>query len=171
MQAAPYNIIVVSMIPDLTPAAGSPWPLLPPGVHSASLDEVSIRLATNPWRRTLFDGLVDASSRLRNAGCPTIYLDGSYISGKPKPGDFDACWDPTGVDPTKLDPVFLDFSNGRASQKAAFRGEFFPSSMTCTDVGRTFVEFFQQDRFTGNQKGIISISLQTDLLLTEKVQP
>lgn len=159
------------MIPDLIPAAGSPWPLLPPGVHPASLDEVSVRFATNPWRRSLFDGLVDASNLLRNAGCPTIYLDGSYISGKPKPGDFDACWDPTGVDPTKLDPVFLDFTNGRASQKAAFKGEFFPSSMTCADVGRTFVEFFQQDRFTGNQKGIISILLQTDPLLTGKVQP
>lgn len=100
-----------------------------------------------------------------------VYLDGSYVSGKPKPADFDACWDPSGVDSSRLDPVFLQFANGRAAQKAAFNGEFFPSSMMCVDVGRAFVEFFQQDRFTGKQKGIISISLSADPLLSREVQP
>lgn len=140
-------------------------------MHQASLDEVAAAFATNPWRRDLFDGLVDASGRLLRAGCPKVYLDGSYVSGKPKPGDFDACWDPTGVDPTRLDPVFLDFENSRAAQKAEFKGEFFPSSMTCMDVGQTFLEFFQRDRFTGRQKGIISILLLADPLLSGKVQP
>ncbi len=166
-----YNTIVVTMIPDLVPLPGSPWPVLPPGIHQATLSEVAAAFATNPRRRELFDGLVDASNRLLEAGCPTVYLDGSYVSGKPKPGDFDACWDPSGVDPAKLDPVFLQFANGRAAQKAAFKGEFFPSSMMCADVGRAFVEFFQQDRFTGKQKGIISRPLSADPLLSRKVQP
>lgn len=159
------------MIPTLVPLPGSPWPVLPPGVHQASLDEVAVAFATNPWRRGLFDSLINAAARLRFAGCPTVYLDGSYVTGKPRPGDFDACWDPTGVDPAKLDPVFLQFGNGRAAQKAAFKGEFFPSSMICTDVGQAFVDFFQLDRFTGKQKGIISISLSADPLLSGKVQP
>jgi len=165
-----YNIIVVTMIPHLIHVTGSPWPLLPPGIHQANLGEVATAFATNPWRRDLFDGLVDASKRLLRAGCLKIYLDGSYVSGKPKPRDFDACWDPAGVDPSKLDPVFLEFGNGRAAQKAAFKGEFFPSSMLCTDVGQAFVEFFQQDRFSGEQKGIISIPLPDDPLLSGKVQ-
>jgi len=122
-----YNIIVVNMIPSLVILAGSPWPVLPPGIHQASLGDVAATFAINAWRRSLFNGLVDASGRLRLAGCPTIYLDGSYVSGKPTPGDFDACWDPSGVDPGKLDPVFLQFENERQAQKAAFRGEFFPS--------------------------------------------
>lgn len=159
------------MIPTLVPLLGSPWPVLPPGVHQASLNEVAIAFATNPWRRSLFAGLINAAARLRLAGCPTVYLDGSYVTGKPRPGDFDACWDPTGVDPAKLDPVFRQFGNGRAAQKAAFKGEFFPSSMICTDVGQAFVDFFQLDRFTGKQKGIISISLSADPLLLGKVQP
>lgn len=119
----------------------------------------------------MFGGLADAAGRLLIAGCPQIYLDGSYVSGKPNPGDYDACWDPTGVDPARLDPVFLQFQDGRAAQKATFKGEFFPSSMMCTDVGETFVEFFQQDRFTGEKKGIVAILLSTDPLLTGKVQP
>lgn len=165
-----YNITVVSMLPALIPLPGAPWSVLPPGAHEASLEAVAAAFATNTWRRHLFDGLVLASGKLHQAGCQTVYLDGSYVTGKPMPGDFDACWDPTGVDPTKLDPVFLQFANGRAAQKAAFKGEFFPSSMMCMDVGRAFVDFFQMDRFTGKQKGIISVSLSGDPLLSGKVQ-
>ncbi len=159
------------MIPQLIAMEGSPWAVLPPGVHQADLDDVETAFATNAWRRELFDGLVDAAGRLRSARCSTIYLDGSYVTGKPRPGDFDACWDPAGVDGGKLDPVFLDFRNGRAAQKAAFKGEFFPSSMMSADVGRAFVEFFQLDRFTGKKKGLISISLSADPVLLRKVQP
>ena len=166
-----YNNIVVSMIPTLVPLLGSPWAVLPLGIHPAELMEVMSAFATNAWRRELFDGLVDASAKLRLAGCQIIYLDGSYVTSKPRPKDFDACWDPNGVDHTKLDPVFRQFANGRAAQKVAFKGEFFPSSMNCANVGQTFVEFFQQDRFTGKQKGIISISLFSDPLLSRKVQP
>ena len=157
------------MIPQLIPLEGAPWTVLPPGVHHASLDDVEAAFATNAWRRDLFDGLVHAAGRLRSAGCPTIYVDGSYVTGKPRPRDFDVCWDPVGVDHSKLDPVFLDFKNSRAAQKAAFKGEFFPSSMMCADVSQTFLEFFQLDRFTGKKKGIISISLSPDPLLLRKV--
>lgn len=159
------------MIPALVPLHGSPWTVLPPGAHAASLENVAAVFATNTWRRTLFEGLLLASGKLRLAGCTAIYLDGSYVTGKPIPRDFDACWDPSGVDGTKLDPVFLDFRNGRAAQKAAFKGEFFPSSMLCTDVGQSFVDFFQIDRFTGQQKGIISIALSADSLLLAQAQP
>jgi len=132
---------------------------------------VATAFATNPWRRELFGGLVLASGKLRLAGCPAIYLDGSYVTSKPRPGDYDACWDPDGVDPTKLDPVFLEFANGRAAQKAAFKGEFFPSTMICADVGQAFVNFFQFDRFTGKQKGILCIPLSADPLLSGEMQP
>ena len=159
------------MIPALVPLNDSPWAVLPPGIHQADLYEVAAAFATNAWRRELFSGLVDACGRLRAAGCLTVFLDGSYVTGKPRPEDFDACWDPAGVDPVNLDPVFLQFGNGRAAQKAAFKGEFFPSSMTCADVNRAFVDFFQMDRFTGQQKGIISIPLSADPLLSRKVQP
>jgi hypothetical protein len=135
------------------------------------LGEVKRIYATNGRRRLLFDGLLKAASRLHAAGCGTLFLDGGYVSGKPQPRDFDACWDPNGVERSKLDPVFLDFNNGRAAQKAAFMGEFFPSTMTCIDVGQSFMEFFQTDRFTGLEKGILSISLSGDPLILGMVQP
>jgi hypothetical protein len=159
------------VIPELVTLPGSPWAVLPPSVHQATLTEVATTFAINARRRELFGGLVRAAERLRIAGCATVYLDGSYVTGKPTPGDFDACWDPTGVDDKKLDPVFRNFKHGRAAQKAAFGGEFFPSSMTCADVGQAFVDLFQMDRFTGQRKGILSISLLADPVLTGKAQP
>lgn len=150
------------MIPDLVPLAGSPWPILPPGQHMTNLVEVEQYCATNARRRELFEGLVSAATNLRTAGCPLIYLDGSFVTGKPWPRDYDACWDPAGVDHRLLDPVFSMFDDGRSAQKAAFGGEFFPSSATETVSKLTFVEFFQVDRFTGHAKGILTIPLVYD---------
>jgi hypothetical protein len=137
---------------------GSLWKVLPPGVHDATLEEVRGFFATDRRRKALFKGLSRACKSLKSAGCSIFFLDGSYITDKPIPGDFDCCWDPTNVDPNKLDPVFLNFQNGRANQKAKYGGEFFPSSAKA-DGSHTYVEYFQIDKETGMKKGIICIHL------------
>ena len=104
-------------------------------------------------------GFKAAADELSRAGCQTIYLDGSFVSDKKDPRDFDACWELVGVDPQSLDPVLLDFSNGRAAQKAKYLGELFPASFAAERQGITFLEFFQTDKATGNQKGIIGLDL------------
>lgn len=145
------------MIPKLV-SIGSTWKVLPPGIHEATLDDVAHSFATNEKRKMLYDGLVRGCQALKVAGCSIVYLDGSYITEKPSPGDFDMCWDPTGVDPAKLDPVLLDFSDMRKNQKMKYSGEFFPSSAKA-DGSRIFIDFFQTDRESGNKKGIIRIQL------------
>jgi len=134
------------------------WNVLPPGVHPATLEEIEHRFVTNEKRRTLFSGFCKAVDALRRAGCTAIYLDGSFVCDKPEPGDFDACWDPTGVDSAKLDPVLLDFSDRRKRQKEKFGGELFPSGAKADGVS-TFVAFFQADKFSGGAKGIIQVQL------------
>ena len=52
-------------------------------------------------------GLKAAMVSLKDAGCKTVYVDGSFVTGKERPGDFDACWEEEGVDPIVLDPVLL----------------------------------------------------------------
>jgi hypothetical protein len=158
------------MIPSLVTIPGSPWDLLPPGVYAATLSEIENVFAYNTLRRTMFSGLIDACASLAGAGCRMVLLDGSYVSSKALPGDYDACWEPDGVDFGKLDPVFAEFRNGRASQKAKFKGEFFPSTLIAADIGRVFVEFFQVDRFTGNRKGILSISIDTDEVVVRRAK-
>jgi hypothetical protein len=132
------------------------WNVLPPGVHNAALEEIEQRFVTNEKRKTLFEGFRKAVEILRAAGCKAIFLDGSFVTDKPEPGDFDMCWDPTGVDPGKLDPVFLDFSNRRKLQKDKFGGEFFPSGAKA-DATAMFLEFFQKDKYSGRAKGIIKV--------------
>lgn len=64
-----------------------------------------------------------------------------------------------------MDPVFFDFRNNQAFQKARFGGEFFPSSSRVKEVGQTFLEFFQIDKFSGKQKGIIVVGFINDPIL------
>lgn len=97
---------------------------------------------------------------LRDAGCRRAYIDGSFVTAKERPGDFDGCWEAAGVDPDLLDPVLLTFSNARAEQKARFGGELFPAEASADPHGTRFLEFFQQDKFTGELKGIVSIDLR-----------
>ena len=132
---------------------------LPPGIHSATWDEIVERYATNERREQLLDGLRDAIRSLRAAGCSRVYLDGSFIAEKELPGDFDACWEMDGVDPEMLDPVLLDFTDLRAAQKARFGGELFPAEVAAESGGIPFIEFFQRDRVTRLPKGIIGINL------------
>jgi hypothetical protein len=107
----------------------------------------------------LLAGLEEAIGLLRAAGCRRIFLDGSFVTAKELPNDFDACWDVEGVDADALDPVFFEFSGGRAAQKARFGGEFFPAQVPEGATGKTFLDFFQTDRETGEAKGIVELSL------------
>lgn len=153
-----HNTIVVFMIPDLIDINGAPWRVLPPGVHWATLAEVETVFAQNPYRRKLFAGLQRAALALKIAGCKYLFLDGSYVTGKPKPGDFDGCWSPEGVNPSLLDPVLLDFSNSRRNQKIKFFGELFPFTAEAAP-GQIFFDFFQVEKHSGGQKGIVAIDL------------
>jgi hypothetical protein len=125
---------------------------LPPGIHSATWDEIVERFATTERRKQLLDGL-------RAAGCARVYLDGSFVTDNQAPGDFDACWEVSGVDAGALDPVLLDFSNRRAAQKARFGGELFPAQAAAGPAGTVFLDYFQRDRNTGEPKGILAIEL------------
>jgi hypothetical protein len=86
------------------------------------------------------------------------YIDGSFVTAKEIPGDFDGCWEATGVDPDRLDPVPLQFADRRAAQKARFRGELFPAEEGADPDGTSFLDFFQMDR-DGNPKGIVAVDL------------
>ena len=133
--------------------------LLPPGIHQGSCDEFKQEFGSTPHRRKLLSGLETAARNLKSAGCKRIFVNGSFITSKEQPNDYDALWDIDGVDPEKLDPVFFDFSKRRAAQKNKYFGEFFPAQMIETGTGRLFLDFFQIDKETGVLKGIVEINL------------
>ena len=143
------------MIPELVDI-GAPWKVLPTGLHSANLTDIEGRFAFNPCRVSLFHGFRMGVESLIKAGCHQVYLDGSFVTEKENPDDFDACWDPLGVDENELDPVLLIFDNRRQEQKAKYGGEFFPTTARA-DGSSYFLDLFQVDKHTGNAKGVISI--------------
>lgn len=132
---------------------------LPPGIHWTTWDEVEARFGLNEHRQKLLVGLNLAIEALQLAGCQAIYINGSFVTSKELPGDFDACWDIENVDPYHLDPVLLTFDDRRAAQKAKYLGELFPAQFTADEVGNVFLDFFQRDR-EGNAKGLVALRLE-----------
>ena len=108
------------MLPDFNQTG-----VLPPGIHWANWDDLTQRYGRNPWRKSLLAGLKAALENLRDAGCRTAYIDGSFVTDKEYPNDYDACWEEAGVDPYLLDPALLIFDPGRETQKAKYPGELF----------------------------------------------
>jgi hypothetical protein len=132
---------------------------LPPGIHTATWDEVLACFGGTTHREELLAGLLDVLRDLQRAGCRLAYLDGSFVTDKEVPGDYDLCWDMDSVDLNKLHPVILDVDAPRAAQKARYRGDILPNVVEGSS-GAPFVEFFQRNKVTGGVKGIVAINLE-----------
>ncbi|KAF3888339.1 MULTISPECIES: DUF6932 family protein [Nostocales] len=133
---------------------------LPPGVHWVEWEEFKERFGTNLTRQRMITGLELAMTQLKAAGCRTIYIDGSFVTSKQKPKDFDACYDNDTVDTNYLRmyaPKLLNHYD-RDEQKAKYKGEIFPANQPVGNYGLNSFEFFQRDR-QKNRKGIIAIDL------------
>jgi hypothetical protein len=142
------------VIPPFTPDG-----YLPPGLHGATWQEIADRFGGTEARERLLEGLRQALTALRDAGCRTVYVDGSFVTAKSTPGDFDGCWEPDGVDLGRLDPTLYDFDAGRRAQKRKYGGELFPASFPADSAGSVMLELFQRDRDANVRKGIIVIDL------------
>jgi len=146
------------VIPEFTSSG-----LLPPGIHWADWPNVVKRFGTNVHRQRHLSGLDRGLKVLQKAGCPVAYLNGSFVTDKEFPSDYDVCYETAGVTLSMLDPVFHEFTNRCAAQKAKYRGEFRPAYV-CAEgppLFRRFFNFFQIDKDTGDPKGIIGLKLIT----------
>lgn len=143
------------MIPDFEVGTGN----LPPGVHAATWEEVVDRYGYNPKRSKQLEGLKLAIDDLKRAGCRVLYLDGSFVTAKEQPGDYDACWEAEHVNADDLHPTLLDVGWNRKKLKARYGGDITIVHLASEPFGETFMTFFQTDR-DGNPKGLLRIDLQ-----------
>ncbi len=133
---------------------------LPEGIFWAKWDEISLKFGTNAHRKNMLKGMKMVIIQLKIAGCKYVYLDGSFITDKQFPNDYDVCWDIMGVDTSillKNIPELFDFNNGRRNQKMLFYGEFLPYDPRKSKKF-SILEFFQHNR-NGQKKGIIGIEV------------
>jgi len=141
------------MIPDPDLKTG----YLPLGIHDAEWSGMADHFAGNRHRARLTRGLLAACRNLAAAGCRELLLNGSFVSAKSLPGDYDAAWETIGADPARLDPVLLDFSNLRAAMRAKYLGDLFPASAFAVP-GVLYRDFFRTDR-NGAGKGVVLLGL------------
>ena len=136
---------------------------VPPPVHTVDWDEFALRFGWTVRRRELLGGIERVGRNLRGAGVGALWIGGSFVTAKDKPGDFDGLWSPgvSSFDPTKIDPLLIDeddLRTGRFRQKAKYGGELFPAGSE-GDGSATFQQFFGQTR-DGSPQGIVRLRLR-----------
>lgn len=138
--------------------------VLEPGDHEAdSWEEIERKLGKSPERKELLIGLKRILIHLKSAGCKKVCLDGSFVTMKARPNDFDLCWDEEGVDENLLDPILLDYYNFRMEMKEKYGGDILPTSgIGSINPFKTIEAFFRINhrRDGGKEKGLIIIYLQ-----------
>jgi hypothetical protein len=129
---------------------------LPPGIHDATVAEVRTRFA-NERRKQLFAAFEEVISILSECNCPEVYLDGSFITTKEEPNDYDLCYESKGIVRTLRLREFLTNSDTR---KEKYLGDIF-IHMPEPPYYVSHVEHWQKDgRKDGMRKGIVRIKLR-----------
>lgn len=134
---------------------------LPPGIHEASFEEVRDRFGFSKKRQALLRGMSLLLSQCGLLRCDVLYLDGSFVTAKVSPGDYDACWDTTCEDREEVLNKAADslLNSDSETQKAYFGGEIHPAFSKAPLLPRlTIREYFQTTK-EGGKKGIIKIKL------------
>lgn len=129
---------------------------LNPGIHKMTWKEFNNSFSFSPRRKELLVGLEKVLLILKEIDAK-VYIDGSFVTDKLEPGDWDACFD---CSKDKLDELKTKYPlHDRKLQKYLYKGELFCAQSEADEYGATFLEFFQQIRGSSNKKGIIEMIL------------
>jgi hypothetical protein len=132
---------------------------LPPGIHRATLQGLRNRLGWGRKRKELLDGLERALRIMESCGVERVYIDGGFVTDKPRPKDIDVCYDaPEHADFAAMYPIYPTNSHTRSITINDFGAEFFPSDMVEGASGQPFLDFFRTDK-AGRPRGVILIEL------------
>jgi hypothetical protein len=121
------------------------------GIHEMTWEEFCDFFSFSPRRKNLLKGLEKVLVILREIEATHIYIDGSFVTSKLEPGDWDACFESSVAAANKLicKYPFCD----RNAQKELYKGELYYARSEADLFGHTYLEFFQQT------KGIVEIIL------------
>src|SRR5262249_32842800 len=118
------------------------------------------RFGGTPERAVLIAKLRLGLDNLRDAGCPRVLLDGSFVTDKPNPNDVDGCWEiAPSMDLTRLDVSYLlQRWADRRLLKSRYGMDFFRANQVEAASGKPFPIFFQADR-NNEPRGIVRLRL------------
>lgn len=130
--------------------------VLDPGIYTMSWEEFAAQFSFSPQRKRLLIGLEKAIKILKETNCTAIYIDGSFVTSKLEPNDWDACFDCNlkyQMDVIRAYPF--------DTQEELYGGELFFAESRADFYGTKFKDFFQQITGTAKKKGIVKIELNT----------
>lgn len=131
---------------------------LPPGIWECSVEELERRYATSPERKVIFENLMRTVDELEEGGCQKVYVGGSFVTSKGLPGDFDMCFDDTGMDFSKINRHFEEPRIFGESLRNEYGGDI--KRYNPKDWKHNYLHFFQRDGRNNNvAKGIVMLSL------------
>lgn len=109
------------------------------------------------------DGIERALPLMARAGVGRVYLDGSFVTDKDRPGDVDGCYDvvlgPEGTRPLDaMRPLWPPTPDNRDAARGLFGLDVFPADTIEAGSGQPFLEFFQTDR-EGRRRGVLVLEI------------
>jgi hypothetical protein len=142
-------------IPEFDHSTGN----LPVGDHEASWDEMKVALGFTFRRRELFIDLLSVLQDLATKGVSKVWIDGSFVTTKQRPGDVDVVYlPPPDADITtwgKLAPQH------REALKKAQRIDLLPFPSPQRLPGKPLItirDYFAENR-DGTVKGLVTLDL------------
>ena len=132
------------------------------GSHPVTWEEFVMEFGYNARRMDLIHGLEQLICDLADCGCTAIYIDGSFVTKKRNPADFDACWkhNEADVDLHKLKTKYPEIFTGSISaQKLIYKGEV-RNAFDFADYDDCYLHYFQKDKGDKSPKGIIQLNIK-----------
>ena len=128
------------------------------------------RYIYNDRREKIFEGFIKLLKDLREINCSHVYVDGSFVTSKPHPNDIDVCWHLEEDPPERQKQLqllkekhpilfYLQDPRSRMQIQQQYYADVFPANITEGASGLRFKDFFQKEKISGEQKGIIVIHL------------
>ncbi|WP_405425215.1 DUF6932 family protein [Streptomyces erythrochromogenes] len=132
---------------------------LPPGEHSAQWKEIELTFGWNYKRKNLLVGLHYTVKSLVEFGVDEFYIDGSFVTEKPRPRDIEVIYMPLPAKPKQSWGLF-DFSQHEALKRQHEIDLWpYPSPQRTSRGTVTIKDFFSFDR-NDTPKGIIRLDLE-----------
>lgn len=111
----------------------------------------------NAHRNRLIEAVFDLLKALKKYGTISVYIAGSFVTNKEKPGDLDLCWDITGLHYKECKKDYPEFFNEAGIERLRLATGIHIACIFdsySTDI----LDWFQFDR-NGKKRGWVKISL------------
>lgn len=132
---------------------------LPEGIHNADWNEFEERFKFSFRRRKILKSILLFSKMIKKAGAKNIYVDGSFVTSKMHPSDWDGCFCSCEIDFSAVDPLLLDINKNRDKIQKIYMCDIFPDNCLEGNSGMLFLDFFQQKKGSFTKKGIVLLNL------------